>query len=76
MSRRGEPITRRQRELLGYVAEGYTVREASDRLGISYRTGEKHIDNLHQRLGTWTLAHAVAFCIYNRLLTTMGESNA
>lgn len=44
-------LTRRQREIMDWIAEGKTSGEAAIILGISPRTVEKHLEAVFQRLG-------------------------
>ncbi|MCW1921133.1 helix-turn-helix transcriptional regulator [Luteolibacter arcticus] len=44
-------LTRRQREIMEWIAEGKTSAEAAIILGISPRTVEKHLEAVFQRLG-------------------------
>jgi ATP/maltotriose-dependent transcriptional regulator MalT len=44
-------LTRREREILGLVAEGLTDRAIGSRLFISHRTVERHVSNLLAKLG-------------------------
>ena len=44
-------LTRRQREIMDWIAEGKTSGEAAIILGISPRTVEKHLEAIFQRLG-------------------------
>ena len=44
-------LTRRQREIMGWIAEGKTSAETAIILGISPRTVEKHLEAVFQRLG-------------------------
>ena len=56
------PLTRRESEILSYVAVGKTNPEIGIILGISWRTVEKHLEHILERLGveTRTAAAAVA----------------
>ena len=49
-------LTRREREILGHIADGATNREIGTRLGISSRTVEAHRDSLMRKLGIRTVA--------------------
>jgi DNA-binding CsgD family transcriptional regulator len=44
-------LTKRQREIMDWIAEGKTSSEAAIILGISPRTVEKHLEAVFQRLG-------------------------
>ena len=49
--RRGAPeLTRRQRELLHLVADGYTNAQIGRRLGLAEGTVRKHLENIFARL--------------------------
>ena len=45
------PITPREREILGLLAEGFTTHQIGRRLGISPRTVETHASKLYRKLG-------------------------
>jgi DNA-binding CsgD family transcriptional regulator len=47
-------ITRREADVLALVIEGCTNREIADRLFISVRTVEKHVESLLRKTGTRT----------------------
>lgn len=44
-------ITRREREVLLYLMQGYTTKEIANHSYISIRTAEDHIANLRNKLG-------------------------
>ena len=45
------PLSGREREVASLVARGLTNRQIGDRLGISDRTVESHVEHLRQKLG-------------------------
>lgn len=47
----GKGLTPRERDILGYVAEGNTNLEIANRLAISQRTVEHHLENAYRKLG-------------------------
>ncbi len=53
-------LTRREREVLGLVAEGLTDRAVGGRLFISHRTVERHVSNLLAKLGADRRSELVA----------------
>jgi len=53
------PITRRQQEVLTYIAEGLNNREIADQLNISSRTVEVHRFNLMRRLQVTNVAQLI-----------------
>lgn len=57
---RASLLTRRQREIVGLIAQGASDKEIARRLGISTATAQKHVANLLHRLGVPNRAAAVA----------------
>jgi pimeloyl-ACP methyl ester carboxylesterase/DNA-binding CsgD family transcriptional regulator len=55
------PLTRREREIAGLVAEGLTNAEIGDRLGIRGRTVESHLERLRSKLGLASRADLAAW---------------
>jgi DNA-binding NarL/FixJ family response regulator len=53
-------VTRRQREVLSLLAQGFTVSQIGRRLAISPRTVERHIVNLYRRMSVRTRLQAIA----------------
>ena len=54
-------LTRREREVIRLIAEGLTNRQIAERLTLSVRTVERHIENVYNRLGcTGKAGRAVA----------------
>jgi DNA-binding CsgD family transcriptional regulator len=56
-------LTRREREVLGYVARGLTDKEIARLLALSPETVTKHVGNAMRRLGVPSRAAAVALAI-------------
>jgi DNA-binding NarL/FixJ family response regulator len=46
-----ELLTLREMELLALVADGLTAQAAARKLAISVRTVQKHLENMHRKLG-------------------------
>lgn len=61
-------LTPREREVVTLSAEGLTSVEIAERLGMSARTANQHIDNVAVKLGTRNRAHTVAEAIRHHLL--------
>jgi DNA-binding CsgD family transcriptional regulator len=55
-------LTKRQVEVLQYVAMGRTNPEIAIILGISYRTVDKHLENIYRQIGVETRLAAVQLC--------------
>jgi non-specific serine/threonine protein kinase len=45
------PLTPREREVVALIAQGHSNRQISERLVLSVRTVERHIENVYNRLG-------------------------
>lgn len=45
-------ITPREREIVRHVSRGLTTMQVADRLGISEKTVEQHLDHLYRKTGT------------------------
>lgn len=56
----GTALTKREKEVLGYVAQGYTNKQVAHTLQISDATIEKHLGHVFGKLGAQSRAHAVA----------------
>ena len=54
------PLTRREREILGWVEAGKTNPEIAEILWISPLTVRKHLENAYEKLGVRTRTAAVA----------------
>jgi DNA-binding NarL/FixJ family response regulator len=61
-------ITSREQEVLELVAEGLGNRELAERLGISTRTAQKHIENLFKKVGVHDRTELVAQAFRQGLL--------
>lgn len=61
-------LTPREREVIALSAEGMTSQQIAERLGMSPRTVNQHVDNVAVKLGTKNRAHTVAEAIRNDLL--------
>lgn len=56
-------LTNREQEIVGLVAVGLTNVEIADRLCISHRTVETHIENVKRKLGMTRRAHVMAWAV-------------
>jgi DNA-binding NarL/FixJ family response regulator len=64
-------ITRRQQEVLTYIADGLNNREIADQLNISSRTVEVHRFNLMRRLQVTNVAQLIRQGLLMGLLTKL-----
>jgi len=60
--------TSRQREVLRLLAEGKTMREVADQMGISRRTAESHKSETMRVLGVQSTAALVRYAIRMKLV--------
>lgn len=61
-------LTGSQQQVLQLLAEGFSIKQAANRMGISRRTVYVHLSAVHKRLGTTSCAQAVARAISLGLL--------
>ncbi len=64
-----DTVTRREREVLKLIAEGYLNKEIADLLNISVKTVEKHRANLMNKLDLHNAPALTAFAIEKRLVS-------
>ena len=67
-----EPLTRRQREVVTLVARGLTNREIAERLFLSERTVEGHLEQIRVRLGVRSRTQIVAWDLEDRVTGAAG----
>lgn len=67
--RPGDPLTRREEEILLGLADGLMVNEIAAELHIAAETAKGHAQSLRQKLGARNAAHAVALAYHRGLLT-------
>ena len=58
-----DPLTRREREVVGLLARGSTNREIAEALVISERTVENHVSNVLGKLGLQTRAQVAVWAL-------------
>jgi DNA-binding NarL/FixJ family response regulator len=61
-------ITPREIEIIGYLSEGYSTTEISNKLFISSKTVERHKSNLFKKMKLRNTAHLVKVAVENGLL--------
>lgn len=62
------PLTKREKEVLKLIAEGFTNIQISEKLFISIDTVDSHRKNLHTKLNVSKTAMLIRFAIENNLL--------
>ena len=70
-----ELLTRRQREILQLIAEGYSTRDIAERLSISIKTAESHRAQVMERLDIHDIAGLTRFAIRVGLISPELLSN-
>jgi DNA-binding NarL/FixJ family response regulator len=65
-------LTARETEVLGLVAEGCSNREVAERLHISQRTAEHHVQHVYAKIGVSSRAAAALFALRHDLLPAAG----
>lgn len=63
-----EQFSRRELQVLKFIADEYTTKEIADELNISQHTVETHRRNMLSKLGVRNTAGLIKFTIQNRLL--------
>jgi len=61
-------LSKREKEVLSYLCQGYTNAEIAEKLFLSSKTVEGHRANLLSKTGTKNSAHLVMFSIKNGIL--------
>lgn len=64
-----EELTPREREVLTYIAEGYTNREIAEALVISVKTVDRHRENIMQKLNLHSRVELVKYAIEKGLIS-------
>ncbi len=64
----GARLTAREAEILGLLASGLSNREIAERLVLSPRTVERHLENLYRKAGFRNRAEATAYAFTNGLV--------
>jgi two-component system response regulator NreC len=62
-------LTPREREVLTFIAEGYTNREVADALTISHKTVDRHRENIMRKLNLHSRVELVKYAIEKGLIT-------
>jgi len=60
-----KPLTRREREIAGLVADGLTNREIAHKLYISERTAEGHVEQIRNKLGFTSRSQVASWATQN-----------
>lgn len=63
----GSPLTRREREVLGLVAQGASNRAIAGNLFVSHNTVKTHLRNIREKLNLISMRQVVAYAARARL---------
>ncbi|HUU83430.1 MAG TPA: response regulator transcription factor [Phycisphaerae bacterium] len=63
-----DKLTVRERELLGVLAQGYSLKEAAVILNVSYKTADKHKAALMKKLGIHDRVELARFAIREKII--------
>ena len=71
-------LSEREVEVVGLLARGYQTKQVARTLGISVKTGDRHIQNSYRKIGVSTRAAATLFAmehglVAGRELTTVAQ---
>lgn len=61
-------LTDREKEVICYICDGYTTKEAADKLNMSVRTFETHKSNMLIKLGFSNIAEVIKYAVKNKIV--------
>lgn len=61
-------LTKRERQILGYLSQGLTREEIAEETDISINGVKKHLSNIYKKLGAGNRAEAIYIAVENQLL--------
>jgi DNA-binding CsgD family transcriptional regulator/sugar lactone lactonase YvrE len=68
------PLTRREEEVAGLVAEGLTNKEIAVRLFVSERTAESHVEQIRNKLGFHSRSQIAAWAVQREATPATGAT--
>lgn len=63
-----EPLSEREREILGHLCDGLTPKEIADKIFLSVRTIETHKNNIMQKFNVNSVGKLISLSIKNNLI--------
>ena len=72
----GSPLTRREREVLGLVAQGASNRAIASNLFVSHNTVKTHLRNIREKLNLISMRQVVAYAARTGLVESDRLSRA
>ena len=70
-----DPLTPRERDILGLIVAGRSNREIAEVLGISSATAETHRKNLKKKLGIATTAGLIRYALDHGIASSVGGNS-
>ena len=67
--------TRREREVIALLAQGYKYREIADRLVISPQTVRNHLQSIYEKYGVSGRLELIAYALYEGLHLLIADNN-
>lgn len=71
----GDELTEREREVLSYVARGYTNKQIAETLYMSEKTARNHVSHILEKLGLSRRSEAAAFAVEHKLVLPREQKN-
>jgi LuxR family transcriptional regulator of spore coat protein len=67
----GSFLTRREQEILEYVADGWSAKQVAQRIDIAPRTVERHIENIRMKMNARNTPHMIS-CAFTAGMLKVG----
>ena len=67
----GSFLTRREQEILEYVADGWSAKQVAQRIDIAPRTVERHIENIRMKMNARNTPHMIS-CAFTTGMLKVG----
>ena len=67
----GSFLTRREQQILEFVAHGWSAKQVAQRIDIAPRTVERHIENIRMKMNARNTPHMIA-CAFSSGMLQVG----
>jgi two-component system response regulator DevR len=64
----GHELTEREREVLAWIARGYTNKQIADTIYVSEKTARNHVSHILEKLGMSRRSEAAAYAVEHKLV--------
>ena len=71
---RGSFLTRREQQILEFVAHGWSAKQVAQRIDIAPRTVERHIENIRMKMNARNTPHMIT-CAFSSGMLKVGTSD-